>query len=358
MELSVSPKTLNYIFLFLLYIPVCIVAYKWLFPRLSPTAKLLASVFLAAQIVVIIIALEIQPSSRLERWLWHLDREWNIPSTLASVQLAMVGGAALMTAWLAKARPAWRRLYLVGIGLVFLYLAYDEYAHLHETIRDWAIYYAALGAVVTAATVAVAIRSPRHTWIWHLCLLAGLAVSASGALVLEQFYYNPEMCDSLGFMPNNTCLLFWFEEMLEFLGIWLVLVAMLGHFSDAVPTPKPRIRRLLYAMPALWILLLFLNSLIPRLELRLLAQPASVQFETGIHLYGYHIGNAGGGGGARSALCVWQAMELHLSWLFRSPSRPDQRRIDCQPRRVGRSSAWFLAVWSRLYVDLPTVDGA
>ena len=289
MAFTVSADVLIRLFLFLLYVPVCLFVYWKLIPRLSPTAKLLASVFLAAQIVVIVIALEIQPSSRFERWLWHLSHEWNIPTTLASTQLALVGGAALMTAWLAKERPAWRRLYLVGIALVFLYLAYDEYAILHETIiRNWHRYYAALGAVVAAATVAVAARSPRHTWIWHLCLLTGLAMSASGGLVLEQLHYE-EICDSLGFWHINTCLLFWPAETLEFLGIWLTLVAMLGHFSDALPTPKPRVRRFLYVLPAFWILLIFLNSLIPRFELRFLAQPAAVQFEAGVHLSGVHL---------------------------------------------------------------------
>ena len=295
MEFTVSADALIRLFPFLLYVPVCLFVYWKLIPRLSPTAKLLASVFLAAQVLVIVLALEIRPFSNFSPWLWYLHEEWNIPSTLASMQLFLVSGVALVTAWLAKVRSAWQRFYLVAIGLVFLFLAWDEYFKVHEGIPNWERYYAALGAVVAAATVAVAIRSPRRMQIWRLCLLTGLAMSGVGAIFFELL---PPICDNLGFLRLDKCLyFFWFEEMLEFLGIWLALVALLGHFSDAVPTPKPRIRRLLYAMPALWILLLFLNSLIPRLELRLLAQPASVQFETGIHLYGYHIGNAGGGGG-------------------------------------------------------------
>ena len=292
MEFTVSVDVLIRLFLFLLYVLVSLFVYWKLIPRLSPTAKLLASVFLAAQVLVIVVSLEIQPSSRFEWLLWDLGKEWNIPSTLASVQLAMVGSVALVTAWLAKVRPAWHRFYLVGIGLLFLFLAWDEYFILHEGIPNWKRYYAAGGAAVAAATAAVAVRSPRHTWIWHLYLLAGLAMSAAGAIFFELL---PPTCGNLGFLRLDGCLrLSFWEELLEFLGIWLVLVAMLGHFSDALPRPKPRVRRFLYALPVLWILLLFLNSLTPRLELRLLAQPASVQFGTGVRLHGYRIDSGDG----------------------------------------------------------------
>ena len=67
----------------------------------------------------------------------------------------------------------------------------------------------------------------------------------------------------------------------------MILIAVLGQFSDTVP--PARIRRLLYTLPALWIFLLFLYSLVPRLELQHLAQPAAVQFKSGVHLHGYHI---------------------------------------------------------------------
>ncbi len=286
-ELLVSTGALIRIFLFLLYVPVVLFSYWQLVPRLSPTSKRLASVMLAAQVVVIVVSLEIQPTSDFEEWLWNLDREWNIPSTLASTQLALVGVVALVIAWLAKARPAWQRLYLVGIGLIFLFLALDEFVMLHERIRNWERYYVALGAVVVATTAFVAMRSPRRTRIWHLCLLVGLAMSGIGAILVEA---QPRICGSWGFLRLDECLRSYnFEETLEFLGIWLVLVAMLGLFSDAVPMPKARIRRLLYALPALWFLLLIHDPLILHLELRLLAQPVAVEFESGVHLHGYRI---------------------------------------------------------------------
>ena len=285
MGLSVSPKTLYCIFLFLLYAPIVLISYWKLIPRLSPTSRRLASAFLAAQVLVIVLSLEIRPSWNFGTWILALTQEWNIPSTLASTQLALVGGLALVTAWFTKARRPWHRLYLAGIGLIFLYLAWDEYFMVHEGIHNWERYYTVGGVLVAAATAAVAAYSPRRTWIWHLCLLTGLAVSAASAIFFDLL---PPTCGNLGFLHLDECLyFFWFEETLEFLGIWVTLLAILGQFSDTAP--PPRIWRIPYTLPALWISLLFLNSLIPRLELRLLAQPAAVQFKSEVHLYGYRI---------------------------------------------------------------------
>ena len=80
-----------------------------------------------------------------------------------------------------------------------------------------------------------------------------------------------------------------FEETLEFLGIWLAMVAMLGQFADTAPMPPPRVRRVLYLLPALWVLVLVFNSLVPRLEVRVQAQPVSIQFESGVQLHGFRI---------------------------------------------------------------------
>ena len=289
MESFVSAETLLRIFVVLLYASVVLISYWKLIPRLSPTAKRIASGFLAAQVLVIAVSLEIQPSSSFESWLWHLDREWNIPSTLASTQLALAGGAALITAWLAKGRRIWLRLYLLGIGLLFLFLARDEYANLHEFIANWISLYGALGTAVAVITLAVALCSPRRIRIWHLCLLTGLAMSASGALVVERL--TPKICGSLGFLRLDECLWAYnFEEPLEFLGIWLALVAMLGQFSDAVSMPKPRVRYALYVLPALWILLLFQSdAILPTVPFAADGQPVDVEFESDVHLHGFRI---------------------------------------------------------------------
>ena len=117
-------------------------------------------------------------------------------------------------------------------------------------------------------------RSARSAWKWHGSLLAGLAISVAGAILVNAL---PIPCDGLGFLRFEGCLEFYFlEESMEFLGIWLTLLALLGQFSDALPSAARKARRLLYAVPALAFLAIFINSLAPQLEVRLWAQPASV----------------------------------------------------------------------------------
>lgn len=287
MERIVSADGLTSLFLIMLYAPVVFLSYRWLFPKLAPTYARIGGGFLAAQALVIILALHLRPAASPAWWYWDLNREYNIASTLASLQLAMVGCAALMTAWLARASPAPRRLYLIALAAVFLILAWDEYFKLHEQMRHWKRYYAALGIGIALSTIIVALRSPRRTWIWRICLLAGLATSGTGAILLEEL---PPICGDLGGMRLNGCLAFdvW-EECLEFIGVWLALVAVLGLVSAAAPNPRPRFRIMLFAFPALWLLPLIITTGIPQLERHLLATSASVEFESGLRLRGYHI---------------------------------------------------------------------
>ncbi len=283
----VSAEALIRIFVIFLYISVGSIAYRWLIPRLSSTGKRLAYLMLAAQLLVVVPSIFTQSSSSFEEWLWHLDREWNIPATLASLQLALVAFVALVTAWLARARPAWHRLYFVGIGLVFFLLAYDEYAVVHEFIYDWRIYYIALGAAVVVATLAVAARSLKPTWISYATLLIGLATSAAGGLLFES------TCGNSLFEAINRCSKhFWVEEPLEFLGIWLALIAMLIQFSDTSLPPALGVRRALFAFPAVWLLLLIISPAIRPLELYATGgRSAAVEFESGVSLRGYLMEN-------------------------------------------------------------------
>ena len=227
--MDISTSELIRISVVLFYVPIVFISYWRLIPRLSPSAKLLAGGMLAAQIFVIVASLGIQATPDFDKWLWDFHEEWNIPATLASAQLAVVGGVGLVSAWLARGRPALLRVYLVAVGLVFLFLALDEFLALHEFVPDWETRYIALGATVVVATILVALRSPRRAWLWHFCLLTGLAISVTGALVLNAL---PIPCGSMGFLRFDGCLEFFFlEESFELLGIWLALVAIAGpHF--------------------------------------------------------------------------------------------------------------------------------
>ena len=242
---------------------------------------------LAALLLTIAMSLEIGTRSEFETWLWDLDKESNIPGILASTQLALVGGIALIHAWLARAQPIWQRLYWVGVGLVFLYLGWDEFSDWKLGTMNWKALYSLFGVAFVAATTLTALRTPRREWIWRFMLLLGLSLSAVGGFLLDDL---PHPCGNLGLLRIDGCLnIQAIEEVIEMMGGWLTLIALLGQFSDTAPKPKPYVRRLIYAFPILWILLLTQHSFIPDIELRLLAQPASVQFEPQVRLQGYTI---------------------------------------------------------------------
>ena len=291
-ELLISLEALILIFVFLLYLPVVLISYLVIFPRLNLQSRNLSIGMLAAQIFVIVVSLGFHRISFLEALLWDLDTEGNFPPILASAQLVLVSGVSLTIAWLAKMRPMWHRLYIVGIGLVFLYLALDEYYALHETIQNWQRYFVLLGAMLVTATVFVAMHSSRSNWMWYVCMITGLAVSASGAIVIDK-YQGKSICLSWEFLRLDKCLEFYpFEETLEFVGIWIVLIAMLGQFSEMGRNPRRVLRRALYMLPVLWILVLLASSLLAIVELEHLAQSASIQFESRVHLFGYRIDNS------------------------------------------------------------------
>lgn len=63
----VSAEALARIFLILLYVPVILVCYRWLMPRLSLSCKILATVMLLAQGLMILVSLELRAPS-LEVW--------------------------------------------------------------------------------------------------------------------------------------------------------------------------------------------------------------------------------------------------------------------------------------------------
>ncbi|MDE2820931.1 MAG: hypothetical protein OXI40_14455 [Chloroflexota bacterium] len=283
----VTVETLTRIIFPTSYALAGLIVYRWFMPQLSRVARRLAGLMLAAQALIIFNALYIESPSSFYVWLWDLHREWNVAAALASTQLALVGGVALGCAWLSRSRMALQRLYFVGIALVFLFLAFDEFFTLHEYPISWN-YYIYLGALVVGATLVVAARSPRRSRQWHACLLAGLAISALGAIHVERF---GSFCGDYGLLYIDACppnTVWELEEILEFLGIWLALVALLGHFSSLSPA-SGRLGRILYFMPALWIVLIVPSAPIWSIARQVGGEPAAVAFASGTGLHAYHI---------------------------------------------------------------------
>jgi hypothetical protein len=211
----------------------------------------------------------------------------------------MIFVVALMTAWTGRDRSIGNRLYLAAYGLVFLFFAYDEYHIVHEGIPNWRLVYGVAGGGIVAFAVVMMARSDRRERIWYGWLAAGPTVMALGAIAVDTIQHPSygllyTLCEDLGFDFLGSCKIYALEESLEFLGAWLTLIAVLGLFSASAPTPRPRVRRALYAWPALWILALLHYPVFLLLEAPLSAQGASVIFDSGgpktdIELHGYNV---------------------------------------------------------------------
>ena len=286
-KIAFKARDLVFPFLFALYATLGALSFQLFIPKLTRAGKRLAGLFFAAQVLTLAPAFGLDTDSSFDMWLWNMGQEYNIHSLLSSTQLALVGCVAFVSAWLARSRNAFFRLYLLAIGLVFIFLAYDEYAVVHENIANWERYYAALGMALAAATVYAAARSPRRLRIWHGCFLVGIAISAVGIVLYDM---PRQICAGGGILPLKGCLWTYnYEEPLEMAGIWLALLAMLGLLSDIAPSLRRRFAFALFSLPALWIALLLHGALIPRLELRFAAEPSDIQFESGVALLGYRV---------------------------------------------------------------------
>lgn len=123
----VSANSFSSYFFILLCFSIYLVIWRKQFHFLSKPGKRLASLMLAAQIIVIVMSRVVGQSSDFQSWLWSIGNEWTIESVLSSTQFALVGLVALLISWLNTAERPWRRLYLVAIALLFLYLGLDEY---------------------------------------------------------------------------------------------------------------------------------------------------------------------------------------------------------------------------------------
>jgi len=292
----IAPLTLARIIVIALYAIVALISFRRLIPRLSTNYRRLALSIFALQAVVSLLALQAVDSNTYVLRLFRIIGENSVGVAVAGMQLALVAEIALMTAWLGRGQPAWRRIYLAGFGLLFFFLVWDELSLWRVFDEHSDLFYILAGVVVVLLTARVALRSPRHTWIWFACLLIGLAISAAGGIVLDQ-PANLSICEPLGllhfsaFLDRQQCLFSLIEESLELLGIWLVLVAMLGLLSDVVPRPKRPLRWLLYALPVVTFVVCVgvSDKNTARVHEDIQASPADVSFESGVRLYGYQI---------------------------------------------------------------------
>ncbi|MCY3866228.1 MAG: hypothetical protein OXG68_12395 [Chloroflexi bacterium] len=294
LELVLSPETLLRIFVAMLYIPAGLLAFWKIIPALSPPAKRLAFIALALQLLVIIVAIEQQSASGFAYWLWHLDLEWNIPSILSSSQLALIGGVALAAAWVYRDGALVQRLYLAALAVLFIILGLEEFFAWKESITEtaWRTNYAVLGAAVFIATTWITAHTPKGERAHLIILLIGFALLAIGGGIIDML---PEICGDHGILRLDGCFYFYRspEEIVEILGAWVMLLALLYRLSRGTAPLSRRSWWLLHLFPLVWILLLIRYSPVSSFEVQPPAQPASVRFESNAQLHGFQTDGRG-----------------------------------------------------------------
>ena len=298
----VVPATmLTRLYLIALYLPVVCLGVSLLFPRLSVSAKVLAAGMLIGQIIFVLMTLEAEPASSLEKWLWYVEDEWNLPASFASLQMLLVGGVALAISWQGKEKPAWRRLYFVGLGLIFLFIALDDFTSVYKDALDtlddkWKQGYGILGVLTSVLTVIVMLRAPRGTRICYLGLLLGLALIGAGGILLDDLSM---YCGVWRNIRLGGCLTYkTLEEGSELLGTWLSLLSLLVLLSGADSRPPFRARRFLVVMAVFLLGLLASYALQLPQELRRRTlqyelanelQSVSVDYQSAVSLLSFQI---------------------------------------------------------------------
>ena len=191
--------------------------------------------FLVIQILLLVIniVLEHTDSNLFPVDLWHLDLERNIPSTLSTIQLMLLGILCLATG-ISSVKISWaERLYWLVLYLGITIIALVEFELLP---RGWfepsnpAMYILSIlsGLFVAAATLSRILRnSDGKQRLYLSLLLGGLGVWGLGALIVDNILFN-----------NSGSGIVALEETLETLGILVALAGVAGYATAVVSSAR------------------------------------------------------------------------------------------------------------------------
>jgi len=173
---------------------------------------------------------------------FDFDIEGNIPTLYSAVTVFICSGLLALIARVNWNRPGGKRYYWMGLSVLFLFLALDEGAAIHEELSNfleqymqargalfflWVIPYGiatALLAIVYFRFVWELPKVTRARFIGAGLLFVGgaLGFDMVGAIVAERSGYDTVL----------YTLLYTIEEMLEMLGIVLFIYALLCHLAE------------------------------------------------------------------------------------------------------------------------------
>ena len=268
--------------------------YRWFLKDLPPFAVRLVS----ALIVVHIVLLGIYVYTRLYDvelfWRWYFNYkygEYNPTATFSTVQYTLTGLTALVIAWLGEPRKFWHRLYWLGLGGCFFFLALDEYFIIHEKWGNrWIVLYGAVGLAFAFMTIFVYRRFPRD-WRTYVMLLGGLGVATVGAVGLEVLSANA----CFGLIYRVLCgELPILEEFFENMGVLTILIGLMLYANKHIAATRwSRVSRVV-GVGGLVGCAMFLAGLwvVPTFELKTIAQPVEIAYTTpDLSITGYRLAN-------------------------------------------------------------------
>ena len=212
-----------------------------------------AAILFEVLLVVAFIILSLsQVSNRFIRTLFHLDREFNIPSLFSAAQLFLVGyGFIYLYNRLKRSTADPPKIYR-ALGIIFIFLALDEGLFLHESITmlsrnvdwmpktntghgAWVLPYILIGLGFFIWNIRTLIALLRQHTREFTTMAVGFFLYVLGALALET---NRWLFRLLNVLPEHQHLIqLSMEEFLEMFGITIVLYGVfLLHQSDRTST--------------------------------------------------------------------------------------------------------------------------
>lgn len=178
---------------------------------------------------------------RFTQW-FDLDIEYNLPSWYSALAIFASALLFLVIAVSRESRLDYVKLCWFGLGLIFLFLSADEAFQLHEALGDkvetqvvatglfyfpWVIPYLSLLVLLAAFYVRFLFLLPRKT-AKRLVLAAALFLT--GAVVFDML--GGREAELNGYDSITYCVLYTIEEVLEMLGILVLIHTLLAYIED------------------------------------------------------------------------------------------------------------------------------
>ena len=173
--------------------------------------------------------------------MFDFDHEGNVPTLYSAVAMLFCSALLALITHANWHRLDGKRMYWLGLTILFLFLAIDEGAAIHEKVGTFLERYMnATGAlyflwVVPYGVATLIFGLAFLKFVWELpkdtrarFVVAGV-IFLTGALGIEMF--GAREADLHGYYTVTYSVLYSLEEMLEMLGIILFIYALLSHLA-------------------------------------------------------------------------------------------------------------------------------